>query len=92
MLPPSPSNAAEEAFDLLNGFAEHSLSEEYVDPWVQNGVDGGNADGLQVRVLPYISHRFRLVQLVHKDTDLTKEMGEEKDTNIQLHQEIKVIF
>lgn len=58
VLPPSPPNAAEEAFDLLDGFAENSLAEEDVDPWVQNGVHRGNADGLQVRVLPDIFHWF----------------------------------
>lgn len=82
VLPPSPSNAAEEAFDLLDGFAEHSLAEEDVDPRVQDGVHRGNADGLQVRVLPDILHRFWPVQLVHEDTDLPKKMGEKKT---QLH-------
>lgn len=79
MLPPSPSDAAEEAFDLLDGFAEHSLAEEDVDPRVQNGVHRGNADSLQVRVLADILHRFWLVQLVHEDTDLPKEKGGKED-------------
>lgn len=82
MLPPSPANAAEEALDLLDGFAEHSLAEEDVDPGVQNGVHRGNADGLQVRVLPDVFHRFWPVQLVHEDTDLPWGRGKRKT---QLH-------
>lgn len=79
VLPPGPSDAAEEAFDLLDGFAEHSLAEEDVDPRVQNGVHWGNADGLQVGVLPDVFHRLGPVQLVHKDTDLPKGKGEKED-------------
>lgn len=89
VLPPSPPDAAEEAFDLLDGFAEHSLAEEDVDPWVQNGVHRGNADGLQVRVLLDVFHRSRPVQLVHEDTDLPKEKGKKEDTITELHQERK---
>lgn len=51
-----PSNAAEEALDLLDGFAEHRLAEKDVHPRVQDGVHRGNADGLKVRVLLNVLH------------------------------------
>lgn len=76
VLPPSPSNTTEEAFDLLYGFAEHRLAQEDVDPRIQDGVHCGNTDGLQVRILLDILHQQRLVQLVHKDAYLPSRRGE----------------
>lgn len=38
VLPSSSANAAKEALDFLYDFAEHCLTEEDVDPWVQDGV------------------------------------------------------
>lgn len=56
-----PADAAEEAFDLLHGFAEHCLPQEDVDPGVQDGVHRGDSDGLQVWVFADLSHQARLV-------------------------------
>lgn len=50
------SDAAEEALDLLHGFAEHGLPQEDVYPGVQDGVHGSDPDGLQVRVSADFSH------------------------------------
>lgn len=70
VLPVGPSDAAEEALDLLNGLAEHRLAEQNVHPGVEDGVDRSNTDGLQVWVLLDGHHYGRLVELVHKDTHL----------------------
>lgn len=47
---PSPPSAhfAEQTLDFLHQLEDHRLSEQDVDPRVQDGVDGGHADGLQV--------------------------------------------
>lgn len=47
---PSPPSAhfAEQPLDFLHQLEDHRLSEQDVDPRVQDGVDGGHADGLQV--------------------------------------------
>lgn len=64
---------AEEPLDLLLDLEEHSLSQQDVDPGVQDGVDRGKADGLQIRVLlqPYL--HLWLVQLVDKYLHLTRK-------------------
>lgn len=78
VLPVGPSDAAEETLHLLDGFDEHRLAQQNVHPRVQDGVHGGDADGLKVGVLPNVLHERRLVQLVHKDAHLQAGEGGER--------------
>lgn len=73
VLPPGPTNAAEKALDLLNGFAQDCLAQQNVDPWIQDGVHRSYTDSLQIWVLLDVSYYIWTVQLVHKDPDLGKK-------------------
>lgn len=55
-VPAGAADAAEEALDLLHGFAEHGLPQEDVNPGVQDGVHRGDPDGLQIRVFADFAH------------------------------------
>lgn len=51
-----PTDAAEKAFDLLDGFTEHCLPQEDIYPWVQDGVHSCDADGLQIGIFADFSY------------------------------------
>lgn len=70
-LPSLPSaHFAEQTLDFLHQLEDHCLSEQDVDPRVQDGVDGGHADGLQVsaQLQPLVC--LASLQLIHKNPEL----------------------
>lgn len=66
-------NPAEQALDLLNKLEEHSLAEQDINPRVQDGVDRGNSNGLEIRVLLYLHLHWGLVELVNKHLHLKEQ-------------------
>lgn len=69
---PSPPSAhfAEQTLDFLHQLEDHRLSEQDVDPRVQDGVDGGHADGLQVPTQLRQLVSLVSMQLIHKNPEL----------------------
>lgn len=67
-----PTDAAEETFNLLYGFTEHSLPQQDVNPGVQDGVHGSNADSLQIGVFADVFLRRWPVELVDEHAHLHK--------------------
>jgi len=70
--PPSAPSAhlTEQPLDFLHQLQDHRLTEQDVDPRVQDGVDGGHADGQQVFIQPGALLRLVSGQLVLKDPQL----------------------
>lgn len=69
---PSPPSAhfAEQTLDFLHQLEDHRLSEQDVDPRVQDGVDGGHADGLQVPTQLGQLVSLASLQLIQKNPEL----------------------
>ena len=64
------SHSAEQTLDFLRHLDDHCLSEQDVDPRVQDGVDGGHADGLQVSAQLDPLFSLASLQLIHKYPEL----------------------
>lgn len=70
-LPSTPSaHFAEQTLDFLHQLEYHRLSEQDVDPRVQDGVDGGHADGLQVSTQLGFLISLASLQLINKNPQL----------------------
>lgn len=58
------SHLAKQALDLLDELEEDSLAQQDVDPWVQDGIEGGKAYCSKVRVLLQVGLYWSFVELV----------------------------
>lgn len=64
------SHLAKQALDLLDELKEDGLAQQDVDPGVEDGVEGGKADGSKVGVLLQVGLYWGFVELVQEHLSL----------------------
>lgn len=77
MRPPAAANPAEETLDLFDEFAEYSLPQEDINPWIQDGVHRCNSDGPEIQVARYVLLYWWLIKLVDENSNHQRDGADE---------------